>query len=168
MENIKSQYGQSRQQTVKSLGNLGHTVGCVIRFTLLFNGFMMRKRSYGDEENLTLVELMLLLTIYENEGITATEISKKWKKTKGAVSQMLKKLEEKELIIKKRDVHDAKIYGLFLTTKGKHIIEEFDQQDTVESPIILDKMREEFTEEQIRDFYCVMRKYSEILMEMDL
>ena len=81
---------------------------------------------------------------------------------------MLKKLEEKELIIKKRDVHDAKIYGLFLTTKGKHIIEEFDQQDTVESPIILDKMREEFTEEQIRDFYCVMRKYSEILMEMDL
>ena len=52
-----------RQETVRSLGDLGHTVGCVIRFTLMFNGFMMRKRSYGGGEKLTLVELMLLLTI---------------------------------------------------------------------------------------------------------
>ena len=40
-----------RQETVRSLGDLGHTVGCVIRFTLMFNGFMMRKRSYGGGEN---------------------------------------------------------------------------------------------------------------------
>lgn len=155
-----------RQETVRSLGDLGHTVGCVIRFTLMFNGFMMRKRSYGGDEKLTLVELMLLLTISESEGIFATEIAKKWRKTKGAISQILKKLETKGLIDKQRDSHDAKMYGLFLTERGRQIIEEFDQQDTVESPVILEKMREEFTEEQINNFYCVMRKYTEILTEV--
>ena len=155
-----------RQETVRSLGDLGHTVGCVIRFTLMFNGFMMRKRSYGGEKKLTLVELMLLLTISESEGIFATEIAKKWRKTKGAISQILKKLETKGLIDKQRDSHDAKMYGLFLTERGRQIIEEFDQQDTVESPVILEKMREEFTEEQINNFYCVMRKYTEILTEV--
>lgn len=155
-----------RQETVRSLGDLGHTVGCVIRFTLMFNGFMMRKRSYGGGEKLTLVELMLLLTISESEGIFATEIAKKWRKTKGAISQILKKLETKGLIDKQRDSHDAKMYGLFLTERGRQIIEEFDQQDTVESPVILEKMREEFTEEQINNFYRVMRKYTEILTEV--
>ena len=155
-----------RQETVRSLGDLGHTVGCVIRFTLMFNGFMMRKRSYGGGEKLTLVELMLLLTISESEGIFATEIAKKWRKTKGAISQILKKLETKGLIDKQRDSHDAKLYGLFLTERGRQIIEEFDQQDTVESPVILEKMREEFTEEQINNFYCVMRKYTEILTDV--
>ena len=155
-----------RQETVRSLGDLGHTVGCVIRFTLMFNGFMMRKRSYGGGEKLTLVELMLLLTISESEGIFATEIAKKWRKTKGAISQILKKLETKGLSDKQRDSHDAKMYGLFLTERGRQIIEEFDQQDTVESPVILEKMREEFTEEQINNFYCVMRKYTEILTEV--
>lgn len=155
-----------RQETVRSLGDLGHTVGCVIRFTLMFNGFMMRKRSYGGGEKLTLVELMLLLTISESEGIFAMEIAKKWRKTKGAISQILKKLETKGLIDKQRDSHDAKMYGLFLTERGRQIIEEFDQQDTVESPVILEKMREEFTEEQINNFYCVMRKYTEILTDV--
>ena len=155
-----------RQETVRSLGDLGHTVGCVIRFTLMFNGFMMRKRSYGGGEKLTLVELMLLLTISESEGIFATEIAKKWRKTKGAISQILKKLETKGLIDKQRDSHDAKMYGLFLTERGRQIIEEFDQQDIVESPVILEKMREEFTEEQINNFYCVMRKYTEILTDV--
>ena len=155
-----------RQETVRSLGDLGHTVGCVIRFTLMFNGFMMRKRSYGGGEKLTLVELMLLLTISESEGIFATEIAKKWRKTKGAISQILKKLETKGLIDKQRDSHDAKMYGLFLTERGRQIIEEFDQQDTVESPVILEKMREEFTEKQINNFYCVMRKYTEILTDV--
>lgn len=155
-----------RQETVRSLGDLGHTVGCVIRFTLMFNGFMMRKRSYGGGEKLTLVELMLLLTISESEGIFATKIAKKWRKTKGAISQILKKLETKGLIDKQRDSHDAKMYGLFLTERGRQIIEEFDQQDTVESPVILEKMREEFTEEQISNFYCVMRKYTEILTDV--
>lgn len=155
-----------RQETVRSLGDLGHTVGCVIRFTLMFNGFMMRKRSYGGGEKLTLVELMLLLTISESEGIFATEIAKKWRKTKGAISQILKKLETKGLIDKQRDSHDTKMYGLFLTERGRQIIEEFDQQDTVESPVILEKMREEFTEEQINNFYCVMRKYTEILTDV--
>ena len=157
---------KNRQETVRSLGDLGHTVGCVIRFTLMFNGFMMRKRSYGGGEKLTLVELMLLLTISESEGIFATEIAKKWRKTKGAISQILKKLETKGLIDKQRDSHDAKMYGLFLTERGRQIIEEFDQQDTVESPVILEKMREEFTEEQINNFYCVMRKYTEILTDV--
>ena len=155
-----------RQETVRSLGDLGHTVGCVIRFTLMFNGIMMRKRSYRGGEKLTLVELMLLLTISESEGIFATEIAKKWRKTKGAISQILKKLETKGLIDKQRDSHDAKMYGLFLTERGRQIIEEFDQQDTVESPVILEKMREEFTEEQINNFYCVMRKYTEILTDV--
>ena len=149
-----------RQETVRSLGDLGHTVGCVIRCTLMF------KRSYGGGEKLTLVELMLLLTISESEGIFATEIAKKWRKTKGAISQILKKLETKGLIDKQRDSHDAKMYGLFLTERGRQIIEEFDQQDTVESPVILEKMREEFTEEQINNFYCVMRKYTEILTDV--
>lgn len=71
-----------RQETVRSLGDLGHTVGCVIRFTLMFNGFMMRKRSYGGGEKLTLVELMLLLTISESEGILPRKSQKSGERQK--------------------------------------------------------------------------------------
>ncbi|MGD9566785.1 MAG: MarR family winged helix-turn-helix transcriptional regulator [Sedimentibacter sp.] len=153
-------------ETVKLLSNMGHKVGCVTRFVLLFYSFMTVNRDYGMEETVSIVELSMLITIIENKGISASEIAKKWKKTKGAVSQMIKKMEEKDLIYKERNKKDAKLYGLFPTTKGIRIVERYYMEDTQESPLILKEMLKSFSVEEIRNFYCVLEKYSDILMEI--
>ncbi|MEA5083209.1 MAG: MarR family transcriptional regulator [Lachnospiraceae bacterium] len=155
-----------RFETVKTLANMGHHVGCVTRFVLLFYSFMTINRDYGIDDTISMVELSMLITISDNSGISASLIAQKWKKTKGAISQTLKKLEGKGLIYKERDKKYSKLYGLYITQKGEDVLKKYYLEDTPESPLILNEMLKNFSAEEIRNFYCVMEKYSDILIDI--
>ena len=68
------------------------------------------------------VETQTLEIIAENPGITASKIAKELKKTLSASSQILKKLEQKELITRKKNPDNNREYNLFLTKISQDVI----------------------------------------------
>jgi len=78
----------------------------------------MPKR-FGTDQNLSHTEIHLIEMIGNNEGASVTDISTLIGVTKGAVSQNLKRLEKKGVIIKKTDPDNLSRTLVELTAKGK-------------------------------------------------
>lgn len=74
---------------------------------------------YGTDTQLFYAEIHIIKTIKENEGIHVTGIAKKLGVTKGAVSQIIMKLQKKDMIIKEIDPHNLSKLVLRLTPKGE-------------------------------------------------
>ena len=85
---------------------------------------------YGTGEQFTSTEVHILSYIAENLGITVTEIAYKWNRTKGAISQVIKKLEHKKLIYRKKMDGNDKTVCLFVTDKGKKLDAAHQKYDT--------------------------------------
>ena len=77
-------------------------------------------RTYGTDELLTSSEIHLIETIGDqNEKLSVTDLANFMGVTKGAVSQRLKKLENKLLTEKKEDPENSSRSIVELTSKGK-------------------------------------------------
>ncbi|WP_455682572.1 MarR family transcriptional regulator [Thomasclavelia sp.] len=75
------------------------------------------------------VETHTLQMIGNNPGITASLISKMLNKTPSACSQILRKLEKKELILKAKNPENNREYKLYLTDISKVIYDLHEQRD---------------------------------------
>ncbi len=76
-------------------------------------------RKYGTNEWLHEAEIYMIKSIKENEGIHVIGISELLGITKGAVSQIIKKLEKKNMIIKAVDPNNLSKLNLRLTAEGE-------------------------------------------------
>lgn len=95
-----------------------------ISYTLLrviskFDEIDKKSRYYGTDTPLFSAEIHMLTIIKENEGIHVTGIADKLGVTKGAVSQIVNKLNKKGLIKKETDLHNQSKLTLSLTPKGE-------------------------------------------------
>lgn len=156
----------TRKQTVEKLRKFNHESGKLARFIILSYSYISKERDYGIEEKLTVIETAILLSIANNNGITATELAELWRKTKSAISHMLRSLDEKHLIERVRNDKNYKVQYLYLTEKGKKVVKNYQELDNEESPMILEEMLMKLSEEQIRNFYEVVDVYTDILMKI--
>ncbi|MCS7464922.1 MarR family transcriptional regulator [Paenibacillus doosanensis] len=78
-----------------------------------------KNRDYGVDEPLFHSEIYTLNEIREHEGIHITALAERCGVTKGAISQVLKKLEQKGLVIKEKDVRNQSRLILKVTAKGE-------------------------------------------------
>lgn len=76
-------------------------------------------QDYGTGILLSLTEMRLLETIGEYRGSSVTELAKIHAVTKGATSQILKKLEAKDLVLKKVDPANSSRLLVDLTQEGE-------------------------------------------------
>ncbi|OZB90138.1 MarR family winged helix-turn-helix transcriptional regulator [Paenibacillus sp. XY044] len=76
-------------------------------------------RDYGVEEPLFHSEIYTLAEIREHEGIHITALAERCGVTKGAISQVLKKLEQKGLVRKEKDARNQSRLMLKVTSKGE-------------------------------------------------
>ena len=83
-----------------------------------------KPRHFGSEELLYSSEIHLIEIIGENDKRSVTELANLINITKGAVSQTVKKLENKNLIYKERDPENQSRIFLHLTEKGLKIVHE--------------------------------------------
>lgn len=95
-----------------------------ISYTLLriiqkFLDIDKKTRFFGTDEQLFNAEIHMIKAIKENEGIHVTGLAHQLGVTKGAVSQILAKLERKGLISKEKDVGNQSRLVLRLTPKGE-------------------------------------------------
>lgn len=95
-------------------------------FLRVFNGYIelnKKPRSYGTDELLYSSELVMLELIGHIPGMNVTELAQKQNVTKGAVSQTLKKLDEKGLIEKRKDKDNREV-SIILSRKGEKIFHQ--------------------------------------------
>lgn len=76
-------------------------------------------RYYGTGEQLTESEIHMIKAVRDNEGLHITGLAKGLNITKGAVSQVVMKLEKKGMVVKERDAGNMSRLLLRLTQKGE-------------------------------------------------
>lgn len=74
-------------------------------------------------------EYSFLLYLYHNNGSTQADFAESFKIPKSQVSRSFKKLEEKNLIIRKKDDENKKFYKIFLTGKAIKIINKLSKAE---------------------------------------
>lgn len=78
-----------------------------------------KTRYYGTDVPIFYAEIHVIMAIAEHPGIHVGGLADILGVTKGAVSEILKKLERKALVIKEIDASNLSKYSLSLTEKGK-------------------------------------------------
>ena len=71
---------------------------------------------------------MLLCGLWENEGITQTELAEYVMIQPATVTNMLQRLERERIIERKPDVDDQRISRVYTTKKGRDLEEEVEEQ----------------------------------------
>lgn len=102
------------------------------------------------------VETQTLEIIAENPGITASKIAKELKKTLSASSQILKKLEQKELITRKKNPDNNREYNLFLTKISQDVIKLHGELDEMIYSRYLENLID-LKDEEIESFIKVQK-----------
>ena len=107
-----------------------------------------KPHDYGTGETYTSVETHIVKCIADHPGITVTELAYDYAKTKGAISQILKKLIEKGLIVQKPSEAGDKRIFLYLSPEGERLNEAHIRYDESHAGETLDLVRQEFTDRE--------------------
>ena len=78
-------------------------------FILAYSNYYSVRRDYGSGEKFTMIEIHILTEIYDNSGITVTELAEKWCRTSSAISQTVRKLMKWGLINRVGNENNGKI-----------------------------------------------------------
>lgn len=134
-------------------------------FVLKYGSIMYVSKDYGTGDRLNMIEAHLLTNIEENPGITGTELAKMWNRTKGAISQQIKKLIARGFVYGEKQPNNAKNIGLYVTSKGMEISLNHKLHDYADITQTVKDLSKTCTMEEITTFYKVMREYSKLLDE---
>lgn len=118
-----------------------------------------KPHDYGTGEVYTATEVHTLKHIADNPGITVTQLACDYGRTKGAISQMLKKLEEKGLIFRRSDPQNDNIAHLYPTQKGERLNCEHQKYDNVRFGDSMDQVRKLYTSEEIDTTFSVLEAW---------
>ncbi len=88
-------------------------------FATRYLKYMNQPRDYLTEAKISVAEAQLVTLVSDRPGITVTEAAKARNNTLGAISQLVSKLEKKELIVRKKLEGNAKTVHLYSTEKGR-------------------------------------------------
>lgn len=125
-----------------------------------------RPKDYGTGEIYTSVEAHTTKYIGDNPGITITEIARDYGKTKGAISQILKKLESRGLIYRRVDSENENRSFLFVTEKGAELNRAHREYDMVMFGESLDPVRELYSDDEINTAFKVLETWLQIRREV--
>lgn len=119
----------------------------ILRLGIKLSEFDKQTNYYGTDERLFQAEIHMIKAIKENEGIHITGLAEKLGVTKGAVSQIIMKLQKKGMIIKEVDPHNSSRLILRLTSKGEtahiHHMKIHEHFDDIVNEILKDASDEE-------------------------
>ncbi len=122
-----------------------------------------RRLDYGTGEAYSSVEMHTLEKISLHPGITVTELAKLSSRTKGAISQIVKKLCEKDLITKTSQGNNEKKQSLWVTAKGKKLNRLHMCCDAEQMAALFGKVSEYYTSEQLDAFFKITETCLQLL-----
>ncbi len=86
-----------------------------------------KPHNFGDGQIVYHSEVFLLMHIEKYRGASVTDLAKILDMTKGSVSEVLKKLEKKEFIIKEQSPENASKIKIDISNKGREILEKHEK-----------------------------------------
>lgn len=125
-----------------------------------------KPHDYGTGEEYTSIEVHTLQDIYRLPQVTVTDLAARYGKTKGAVSQIIKKLETKGLITRTASGENDNRCFFQLTEKGLALNTAHGAYDTVHGGEVLDLVREQVSEEDFNTAFRVMSVWLEVRREV--
>lgn len=134
-------------------------------FVVKYSDMMQQSHDYGSGEMLSMIEIHLLTYIDQNPGITATQLTKMWNRTKGAISQQVKKLEANGYIQKVKHETNGKLILLSTTPAGKKLSAEHMHYDIIDIMQTMRRLLQNCSVEEVDAFYKVISEYTKILDE---
>lgn len=124
----------------------------------------IHSRKLAAEKNVTSAQLFSMKMLAIDNVDTATEVAKRVHLSPSTVVGILDRLEEKELIERRRDTQDRRVVRLRLTRKGRDVV------DSTPHPIedLLTQERNGMTETEAREVADCLEKLVGILGARDL
>jgi DNA-binding MarR family transcriptional regulator len=92
-------------------------------------------RPFLDEIDITYSQYLVMMVLWEKDGLTVNQVGEKLYLDSGTLTPLLKRLETKGFVIRKRKKEDERVVQVFLTDQGGNL-----QQKACEIPL---KMQEE-------------------------
>ncbi len=135
----------------------------IYQFVIHYNDYILSRHDYGEGIPLTMIEMHTLTYIEDHPGVTITELANYWNKTKGALSQTVSRLEEKNLVKKIKEPNNAKNIHLHATELGIRLSKAHKLYDTVDIAKTMGELQQECTAEEIDSFYKVISVYNKII-----
>lgn len=135
----------------------------IYEFVSLYSDYINTARDYGTGEAINMLEVHILTTIYDNPGIIAAELTHIWGKTKGAVSQTIKKLVQKGYVYKGVMDGNSKAIPLYATKEGEQLANAHKVFDVLDITETMQSLRTECTDKEINNFYKVLSVYIGLL-----
>lgn len=117
---------------------------------------------YGTGEPYNSAEVHILSYIADYPGISASEIARNWNRTKGAVSQIIKKLVSRGLISRQKKECNDKTVCLYVTEEGERLDAAHREYDTRNYQRFLKLMEEHFSKDAIEEAFSVMDVWIEL------
>ncbi len=152
----------SKDEIDKVYAHLSPRADKLYQFVMANSDYINEAKDYGTGLLISMVEVHILTIIEDNPGITISNLAKKWKRTKSAISQNVKKLEAKGLVYRVRDEEDAKIVHLYPTGEGVQLSTAhklFDNMDILQTQ---NDLLRSCTTEEIDAFYKVLEAYYQL------
>lgn len=115
---------------------------------------------YGTGEKYTAIEVHMLKYIIDYPCKTVTALSQDWDKSKAAISQMMKRMEEKGLIAWREAPDSKKKQFCYATPKGKQLNELHIQYDDRVFGKTLNLLGETCSQEEIEVCFHVLEEYT--------
>lgn len=135
------------------------------KFVLLYSDYIHTQRDYGTGQEIGMIEVHTLTYIEENPGTTITELAKDWNKTKGAISQTVKKLVEGGLVTRKMKENNSKTVLLYATEEGTRLSIAHKMYDLADIAQTTEELMMKCTAEEIDTFYKVIDVYITLLKQ---
>lgn len=143
-----------RKMTVKA--------NMLYEFVILYHNYIYAKHTY-EAENCNMMEIHTLTYIDDCPGITATQLSKIWHKSKSAISQTVKKLIEAGYVEKRYLENNEKTARLYVTDKGKRLSSVHKAYDVADITQTTAYLVEQCSEADLDAFYRIIEQYTKLL-----
>lgn len=127
-----------KMQKIKDMDNMSYYLNCYI--LILNKAHQAFINPYLKEKGISYNQYGLILHSYHDEGSIQGNIASACGTDKCGASRSLRILEDKKLIIKKIDENNRRSYKLFLTEKGKKIVEDMIEKEIQWEDHICEKM----------------------------
>lgn len=135
----------------------------IYEFVMRYNDYIYSEHDYGNGAPLTMIEAHTLTYIEDHPGTTVTELTNYWHKTKGAISQIVSRLEALGLVKKTKKEGNAKNVCLYVTDCGFQTSRAHKLYDTLDITKTLSEIQKECTPAEIDTFYKVISVYYKVI-----
>jgi len=120
----------------------------LLRLVTKISEMECKVRNYGTDVPLYEAEIHMIKAIKESEGIHVTGLAEQLGVTKGAVSQIIAKLDKKEMIIKDKDASNQSRLVLRLSEKGETAYRHHENLHGAFEKLVADVLDESTEEEK--------------------